>query len=569
MSQKLDKKLILNLIRRGTQILAFIFLPGLFTSTFYAIRSIYQSVLNGDVNAISLTSSLLIIFATIPLTILLGRFFCGFFCSFGSMGDFIWFISRKTLKPKYRVPEKVDATLKYGKYVVLVFLVIFAWTLQLSFLDSQVSPWNVFGLYASFGNWPAVTTWFSVGGALLIAIMIGSFFIERFFCRYLCPLGGIYAIFSKMRFFHIKKNRENCGSCKLCSTKCSMGIPLYNVDKVTSGECINCFNCVAWCPKKNAAVKPDPAVASAVSIVAITGLVYAGNTANAAMGNLQASTDTSSTVEQTQSGQYTDGTYSGSAEGFRGETEVSVEVSNGYITDVTIVSYEDDKEYFDRAKNTVISEIIEEQSTDVTAVSGATFSSNSIMDAVANALSLDDTTSSTSSNSTETNSSATTSESQSTKDSSNSSTTSEQATTDATSETENDANDTTGSPSSTTTDSSSTTTNESGSYTDGTYTGTGSGFRGDTEVSVTVESGKITDITVVSYQDDRQYFERAQSTVISEILETQNVDVTAVSGATFSSNGIMEAVADALGVSYTNSNSTNTKGGHGGGFKGR
>ncbi len=560
MSQKMNKKLILNLIRRGTQILSFVFLPGLFTSTFYAIRSIYQSILSGDVNALTLTASLLTIFATIPLTILLGRFFCGFFCSFGTMGDFIWFISRKTLKLKYRVPEKVDAALKYGKYVVLVFLVIFAWTLQLSFLDSSVSPWNVFGLYASFGNWPSVTTLFSIGGALFIAIIIGSFFIERFFCRYLCPLGGIYVIFSKMRFFHIRKNRENCGSCKLCTIKCSMGIPLHSVDKVTSGECINCFNCVAWCPKKNASVKPDPAVASAVSIVAITGLVYAGNTANAAMGDLLTATDSSSTVEQTQSGQYTDGTYTGSAEGYRGDIEVSVEVSNGYITDVTIVSYNDDKEYFNKAKSTVISEIIDEQSTDVSAVSGATFSSNGIMNAVANALSLDETTSSTS---TETNSSTTTSESQSTNDTSNSSTTSDQATTDTTSETESNENDTTESSSSTTTESSSTTTSESGSYTDGTYTGTGTGFRGDTEVSVTVESGMITDVTIVSYQDDRQYFERAQSTVISEIIETQNVDVTAVSGATFSSNGIMEAVADALGVSYTNSNSTN--GGHEGG----
>jgi uncharacterized protein with FMN-binding domain len=471
------------------------------------------------------------------------------------MGDFLWFISSKTLRLKFRVPTKVDAVLKYGKYVVLAFLVIFAWTLQLSFLDSSVSPWTVFGLYSSFGNWPSITTWFTAGGVLLIAIMIGSFFVERFFCRYLCPLGGIYAIFSKMRFFQIRKNRKNCGSCKLCSAKCSMGIPLSEVDKVTSGECINCFNCVAWCPKKNAAVKPDPAVASAVSIVAITGLVYAGNTASAAMENaLSSSSGSSSSVEQTQPGKYTDGTYTGTGTGFRGETEVSVEVSNGYITDITIVSYKDDTEYFNRAKNTVISDIINEQSTDVSAVSGATFSSNGIMNAVANALSSSATTSS---NNVTTNNSATdnaVTNNSTAASASQSTETNLDTTTDANSATI-DANSTSESSSSTATD--------TGSYTDGTYTGTGTGFRGDTEVSVTVEGGKISDITINSYQDDRQYFNRAQSTIISEIIEAQDVNVTAVSGATFSSNGIMEAVANALNVSYTNSNSSNTRG-HGG-----
>ena len=536
MSKTLNKKNIINLIRRGTQILAFLFLPGLFTSTFYAFRSIYQTIINGNWDIFSLTSSLLTILVTIPLTMVLGRFFCGFFCSFGSMGDFIWFISRKTVKPKFRVPENVDAVLKYGKYLVLLFLVIFAWTLQLPLLDSSVSPWTVFGLYASIGNWPSITTWFSIGGALLIAIMIGSFFIERFFCRYLCPLGGIYAIVSKIRFFHIKKNREKCGNCKLCTVKCSMGIPLYQVDKVTSGECINCFNCVAWCPKKNATATPDPALASAVSIVAITGLVYAGNAANAALETLQTSTGTSSTVEQTQRGQYTDGTYTGSAEGFRGQTEVSVEVSNGYITDITIVSYQDDSEYFSLAKRTVISEIIDQQSTDVSAVSGATFSSNGIMNAVANALSADVSSALnsevTTTPSTETAPSETTSTNETVTESA-ASTTSEASTAAAS-------------------------TNTTGTYADGTYTGTGTGFRGETEVSVTVESGSITDITVVSYQDDYPYFERAQSTVISEILDTQSVDVSAVSGATFSSNGIMEAVANALSVTYTNQNDSNT-----------
>ena len=95
---------------------------------------------------------------------------------------------------------------------------------------------------------------------------------------------------------------------------------------------------------------------------------------------------------------------------------------------------------------------------------------------------------------------------------------------------------------------------------DGVYTGTGTGYRGQTQVTVTVEGGRITDITVESYADDGQYFNRAQSGVIDAILQNQNLNVQTVSGATFSSNGILEAVADALNVDFTNPNSTMSSG---------
>ena len=81
----------------------------------------------------------------------------------------------------------------------------------------------------------------------------------------------------------------------------------------------------------------------------------------------------------------------------------------------------------------------------------------------------------------------------------------------------------------------------------------------------TPKSGKVTSITIESYKEDEQYFSKAKSTVINEIISNQSINVQTVSGATMSSNGIIEAVANALGVSYTNTNSQiqNTKGGHG------
>ncbi|WP_294364963.1 FMN-binding protein [uncultured Ruminococcus sp.] len=84
-------------------------------------------------------------------------------------------------------------------------------------------------------------------------------------------------------------------------------------------------------------------------------------------------------------------------------------------------------------------------------------------------------------------------------------------------------------------------------YADGTYNGEAQGYGGTVSVAVTIQEGTITDVAIISAkQEDAAYFDAAKG-VIDEILEAQTTEVDTVSGATFSSNGILHAVADALG----------------------
>lgn len=84
-------------------------------------------------------------------------------------------------------------------------------------------------------------------------------------------------------------------------------------------------------------------------------------------------------------------------------------------------------------------------------------------------------------------------------------------------------------------------------YKDGTYTGSGKGFKGGTtKVSVTVVNGKITSVETLSNGDTPQYYKKASGTVINNILSKQSTSVDTVSGATYSSKGIISAVSDAL-----------------------
>ena len=271
-----------------------------------------------------------------------------------------------------------------------------------------------------------------------------------------------------------------------------------------------------------------------VAAAALAGMIFVGPIPEPAItesetAQIVQTVETETNVTEA-TGKYADGVYTGTGQGYKGKVSVTVTVEGGQITDITVNSYRDDSQYFSKARSGVIARIISSQDTDVSTVSGATFSSRGIIEAVKNALS-------------------------------------------SGAYTDNDTEQTTGTESETepvkdhtaeeTTDDTTDNKEKAGAFADGVYTGTGTGLRGTTAVSVTVSGGKIIDITVTSYKDDRQYFTRAQSGVINAILSSQSINVSTVSGATFSSNSIIEAVANALDLEFTNPNSS-MSGGHGG-----
>ena len=534
-SQMKKKPSIIQIMRALIQLAAFVLVPGLFIKLFSAFGSVYTALLNGSFTFAEHGGSLLLIGLTLLFTLIWGRFFCSFLCSFGAMQDLLWALGKR-VSPIRKVPEAVDEVMKLGKYFVLLFVVVGVWTFAVPG-DSVWSPWTVFGAFTSFGTLPAKEIVLSVGGLLLLLTVAGSVLVERFFCKYLCPLGAVFALVSYFRLFKIKRNGEACGSCRLCTQKCSMGIPLYRTERVCSGECIDCMRCVSACPNKRIKADTIPAVSGTLAAAALAGMTMAGPIPTASRPETEIVA--SQSTEQ-ETGIYTDGVYTGSGQGYKGTITAQVTVENGTITDVTVLTSRDDREFFDAAQSGVIAQILERQSAQVDTVTGATFSSRGLIEAVTAALAsgaLKETASATSE--------ATTAVPETTTAAPE--TTSEPTTEESTTE-------------STTTQAEPSTSPASGQYADGVYTGSGNGFRGTTSVRVTVENGAITDITVTGFQDDGQFFSRAQAGVIPAILSAQSVNVSAVSGATFSSNSILEAVADALGIDFTNPNENASRG---------
>ena len=519
-----------DIVRMAVQLMSFILMPGMFITIFSALGNIWQSVIDGSFRFEEQAASIVLIAVVFVITFIWGRFFCGFICSFGAMQDLLW-IGGKHLPFRPVLSQKLDRILKYVKYAVLLFVVIGVWTFGITG-DTVWSPWTVFGMYATpWKGVPTQTVFLSVGGLLLLLTIIGSLLIERFFCKYLCPLGALFTLASHFRIFKLKRAADSCsGSCRVCTRKCAMSIPLYQYDKVRSGECIDCMKCTTACARGNIKSEPIAAVSGTLAAAAVTGVSFVGTLpAISTISAVTATQDEPATVVASatqQTGKFKNGCYVGYSTGFHGTIEVTVKVTNGNISEIAVNQSSDDSEFFSRAEQQIIPAIIAAQDVNVAAVSGATFSSRGIIDAVADALGTQLTAAA-----------AATEEP-----------TAAVQTTEATTE-----------PSEETTAAQS-----NGKFTDGVYSGSGTGFRGTTNVSVTVEGGKISNITVTSYQDDAQFFTTAESGVISEILSSQDTNVSTVSGATFSSNSIIEAVSNALGQEFSNPNSSMSRGhGHG------
>ena len=507
-----------QVIRHIIQLISFILYPGLFIITWNSFGTIYKAIITGNITLNIMLSPLLVLLAIIPITVIWGRFFCSYVCAFGSMQELINKLGDLLHIKKIKIDYENDKYLKYIKYVIIILSVIL-WTIDVNI--SAFSPWNSFGILTSLSNYSSLI---SVGGLVLLVIMILSLFIDRFFCRYLCPLGGIFSLISIPRLFKIKKN-DKCIGCNKCNRVCPMNIDVNDKTNniLKTGECIDCFNCIKDCPKKALYTSTDEAINGTAASLAILGLTFVGNV-------ITENTDVQSVYEEkTTQGSYKDGTYTGIANGYKGEVQVSVVVKNGNITSITVESYRDDSQFFNKAKSTIIDEIISSQSTNVKTVSGATYSSRGIINAVANALS-------------------------------NTSTTNEIETTVENEEKNNNSNNTNENNNNTSESNNNSTINNSSldfeNLKDGTYSGTGKGRNGNIEVSVTVENSKVTDITIISSQEDAQYFSRAKSGIISSVINKQSLNVSTISGATMSSNGILEAIANALDIEFTNNNSS-------------
>jgi len=211
---------------------------------------------------------------TVVLTIVFGRFFCGWICPFGSLHQFVGFLGNRKKSAadmielnKYRKAQGI----KYCILVVFLFTAAFpslAASLQTGLLDPISFVTRSFNLVLVAIADRAVyvtssTPRFYEGAWLIFALFLTAvllnLLIPRFYCRFVCPLGALFGVINRFAVWRIGKNENRCVNCNLCERHCEGGCEPAGT--IRTSECVLCFNCLDECKHEviSYQTRPSPA----------------------------------------------------------------------------------------------------------------------------------------------------------------------------------------------------------------------------------------------------------------------------------------------------------------------
>ena len=162
--------------------------------------------------------------------------YCGWLCPFGALQELLNRLAKLVRIPQLPLPWGLHERLWPLKY--LIFLVLFGFSLHsLDWAErlAEVEPFKTAIILKFVRDWPFVL--------FAVAVLVPGLFIERFYCRYLCPLGAALAIPGRLRMFEWLKRYKQCGApCQICGNEC-MVQAIHPEGKINVNECLYCLHC--------------------------------------------------------------------------------------------------------------------------------------------------------------------------------------------------------------------------------------------------------------------------------------------------------------------------------------
>lgn len=222
---------------------------------FGGFETLYRYVASGGKYLTHAHASNLVLFVAILLSAVVARgFFCGWVCPFGAIQEGIHAASRwlqrrvpglrsaiRTLERRAAPLAALDRPLRWLKYAVLAWIV-YGTVRYGEMVFRQVDPWQALLTVAELEL---------TGGLVVLLVVLGaSFFVERPWCRYACPLGAIVGAVGRISPVAVERQSAACLACGVCNTSCPMGLPVDRLTRVDSPDCIMCLRCVGACPTR-------------------------------------------------------------------------------------------------------------------------------------------------------------------------------------------------------------------------------------------------------------------------------------------------------------------------------
>jgi NosR/NirI family transcriptional regulator, nitrite reductase regulator len=162
--------------------------------------------------------------------------FCGWLCPFGALHELTNKAAKAMGVRQIEVPFAVQERLWAIKYTLfMAILGLSFYSMEHALVLAEVEPFKTAISMRFMRDWPFVL--------FVVAILGAGLFIERFYCRYLCPLGAALAIPAKMKLFDWLHRRPQCGrECRFCETQCTVGA-IDTLGRINPNECILCLRC--------------------------------------------------------------------------------------------------------------------------------------------------------------------------------------------------------------------------------------------------------------------------------------------------------------------------------------
>ncbi len=162
--------------------------------------------------------------------------YCGWLCPFGALQELTNKVAQALKVPQWTLPWGLHERLWPIKYII--FLGLFGLSMisiPLAETYAEVEPFKTAIILKFVREWPFVV--------FAVALLVAGLFVERFYCRYLCPLGAALAIPARMRMFDWLKRYKECGSpCQTCAIECPVQA-IHPTGEINPNECVNCLHC--------------------------------------------------------------------------------------------------------------------------------------------------------------------------------------------------------------------------------------------------------------------------------------------------------------------------------------
>ncbi|WP_282610941.1 NosR/NirI family protein [Pelagibius sp. Alg239-R121] len=162
--------------------------------------------------------------------------YCGWLCPFGALQELTNEIAQRLQVPQIEVPFVVQERLWAIKYTLFVAILgLSFYSMEQALIVAEVEPFKTAMSMRFLRAWPFVL--------FVVVLLTAGLFIERFYCRYLCPLGAALAIPAKLKLFDWLRRRSQCGrECRLCEHKCTVGA-IDPIGRINPNECVLCLRC--------------------------------------------------------------------------------------------------------------------------------------------------------------------------------------------------------------------------------------------------------------------------------------------------------------------------------------